>query len=229
MEYIKTMISNLGHYDSDIANAAKKALLLQRKKAIPYLVAALTNPDHVIVAETAQLLGLFREDAVAAVEALVTISFINNPKIRANAIASMGMVAEKADVCIPVLKRHMKDNDINVRRYAVAALGVFAHAANTAVNELLDALKDEDLVVREFSAGILYELGNVPLSRVKYLVNVLRDADPSVHYPITRLLGKIRRNMGMTITELVALEDRVQRDTDYRESHDDFPLLVALS
>jgi HEAT repeat protein len=228
MEHMETMISNLGHYDSDIANAAKMELLLQRKIAIPYLIAALTNPDQVLVAEIAQLLGLFREDAVAAVEALVAISYINNPKIRANAIAALGMIAKKSDICIPVLRRHMQDKDTNVRRYAVAAVGVFEQAANAAVHELLDALKDEDSVVREFAAGILYELGSVPLSRVYFLVKVLRNTDPSVHYLITGLLGKIKRRTGMTIAELVTYEGRIQNVAASQRSIDSFPQRVAL-
>ena len=137
MENIQIVISKLGHYDSDVANKAKKELLLLRNRAIPHLVAALTNPDQIIVAEVTRLLGLFRKDANEAVEALVAISYLNNTKIRANAIASMGLIAEKAEICIPVLRRHRTDYDVNVRRHAIAALGVFGYATHNAMFDLV--------------------------------------------------------------------------------------------
>lgn len=226
---IQAKISNLGNYDTDIANAAKQDLLLQSKIAIPHLVAALTNPDQVIVAEIAQLLGLFRKDAIDAVEALVTISYVNNPRIRANAIASLGLIAEKADICIPILKRYVKDSDINVRRYAVAALGVFGHTASDAVYELVEALEDEDAVVREFAAGILYELGSVPLPLVKRIVRLYKHADPYVRYAIIKLLVRMRLDSGMTISEQVSVADIAPVAAVYSASPRIRPRLTAVS
>lgn len=207
MENIQIMISKLGHYDSDVANDAKKDLLLLRKRAVPHLVAALTNPDQTIVAEVTRLLGLFRKDAIKAVEALVAISYLNNTKIRAHAIASMGLIAEKAEICIPVLRRYRTDCDVNVRRHAIAALGVFDYATHDAKLELVASLKDEDSVVREFAAGILNELGSVPLALVPQIVERLNDENPVVRQSIIRLLGKVSRNTGKSIAELVCFEE----------------------
>ena len=229
MRHIQSMIGYLCSYDREIANAAKKDLLLQRKNAIPHLVTALTNSDQILVAEITQLLGLFRKDAITAVEALVAICYINNPKIRANAIASIGFIAEKAEVCVPVLQRYMKDSDVNVRRYAVAALGVFERDASCAVYELVDALKDEDAVVREFSAGILYELGSMPLSLVKQTVITLKGADPFVRRPIIKLLGKIRRDTGMTIAELISLDIVVPSYVGRQVPHESCSQYAAVS
>jgi HEAT repeat protein len=166
----------------------------------------LTNPDQVIVAEIAQLLGLFRKDAADAVKALVRISFINNTSIRANAIASLGLVAEKDEICIPVLQRFTKDEDVGVRRNAVAALGCFAQAAHTAAQELVEALEDDDAVVREFAAGVLYESGSVPLPLVMQIANLYKNADPFVRYCIIKLLANIRRESETTSAQQFSLE-----------------------
>ena len=232
MENIRIMISKLGHYDSDVANDAKNELLLLRKHAVPHLVVALTNPDQVIVAEVARLLGLFRKDAAEAVEALVTISYLNNTKIRANAIASLALIAEKAGICIPVLKRYTTDNDVNVRRHAIAALGVFGYATHNAMFELVTSLKDEDSVVREFAAGILNELGSVPLPLVPQIVERLNDDNSVVRQSIIRLLGKVSRNTGKTIAELVCFEEWIPSHINLRKYDNyskSYPKLEAVS
>lgn len=206
MDNVAKLVVRVTHYDSYISKVAKQELLLLGKKAVPHLVGALSSSNPVVVTEVTRLLGIFRKDAVDAVEALVTISYINNSKIRANAIASLGLIAEKANVCIPVLKHHLKDEEANIRRHAVAALGVFGHATNSAVYELVDALEDEDPVVREFAAGILYERGSVPIELVKRIVIILGNADTYVRYPLIKLLNKISCTTGLSITDLIAAD-----------------------
>lgn len=210
MDNAAKLIGRIGHYDSSISNTAKQELLLLGKKAVPYLVGALTNSNQEVVAEITRLLGLYRKDAEDAVEALATISYLNNPDIRTSAIASLGLIAEKPAVCIPVLKHHLKSDNVDLRRHAIAALGAFGLAANNTVYELVDALEDEDPVVREFAAGILYERGSLPLQLVKRVMAILAYADPYVRYPIVKLLAKMCKITGLTINELSTVANREQ-------------------
>jgi len=203
MEYVQFMISNLGHYDKDTASKAKKDLLLQGKKAVPHLIAALTNPDQVIVAEIVQLLGFFGKEAKDAVKALVTLTYNHNPYIRAKAIASIGLIAENPKVCIPVLQRFMKDSDVDVRRHAIAALGGFTQDAYAAVVDLVESLEDEDAVVREFAACILLELGSVPWPLAEKIVGLVKEADPYVRYCLNKLLINMRQDSKKTSTKFL--------------------------
>jgi len=209
MIHAQIIIGHLGQYNPETANAAKQALLRQGKSAVPHLVAALTHRDPTVVAEVAQLLGLFGKTARSAVPALVTISYVNNPQIRANAIASLGMIAEQADICTPVLKRYMKDEDVTVRRNTLLALNAFGKAAQDAAGELVDALGDDDRAVREYAAGILYKLGEVPMHFIKPISAVLSDTNPYVRFPIKNFLNRICNRTGMSLSELTDFDEEI--------------------
>lgn len=228
MIHAQIVIGHLGDYNHEIGIAAKKALLQQGKRAVPHLVTALTNQDQKIVAEVAQLLGFFRKDAISAVSALVAVTYINNPTIRANAIASLSMITERAEICIPVIKRYMKDEDVNVRRNAVVALSAFGKAANDAVKELVDALVDEDCKVREFAAGILCELGDLPLNYIKPIMAGLKDVNPYVRFPIKKLLNRVCNRTGMTLSELESIDDDLAECIEYRASFQNLPIYHML-
>ena len=188
MKQIERLINNLSSADSETVKSARNNILQEGETAVPFLVNSLVSSNLILVGEAARLLGFFGKAAIEAVEALVAISYLNNPAVRTKAIASIGLIGEKAEVCIPVLRRYTTDEDINVRRHAIASLGMFGEQGDSAVDELMAALNDDDHVVREFSASVLNGLGGVPLRYMRDLVNVISDVNPAVRLPVTRLV-----------------------------------------
>lgn len=125
MKQIESAIKNLGHTDTEVRTAAKIHLLSCGTIALPYLEEALVDSEPSIIAEVAYLMGQYGKDADRYVKALLAVSYINDTNIRVNAIKSIGLIAEKSEVCIPVLERHLLDEDTQVRKEAMEAIGNF--------------------------------------------------------------------------------------------------------
>lgn len=228
MKDAHTLIENLCHTDVDIVIESKKELLSLGGSVVPYLVSALASRDVKRLIAVVRLLGCLRKEAATATKALITICYVNNPELRANVIAALGMIAENAEECLPVLKRYLKDEDINVRRHAVAALGEFGGTTKKAIHELISALRDNDSVVREFAASILYEIGHVPFHLLPKIFVARKDSNPYVTISINKLLEKIAKENGLSLSDMIKFGYVTTSDSESRDAAQHFPLKAVV-
>lgn len=92
---------------------------------VPRLTRALKDDADVLVrVHAARGLLFFRRDAGSAIPTLVEASAYPDPRLRGQAVLTLGEVGFARKDAVDALLRRVKDKDVGVRRVAVAALPV---------------------------------------------------------------------------------------------------------
>ncbi len=199
-------------------------------KAIPILVAALTNERHDVsieaihgvasAGETAvfaianlldgkNLVGKLNAcDALAAIgpaagsatDRLIDTVSALEPKLRAQAIMALGEIGPPAERSIPVLINALLDADIQVRISAEHSLRRFGKAALPA---LMDGLKSETL--QKSVVPAIAELGSEAAGAVGSLAQLLKSKDSALQRETIIALAAIGPEAKSTTPQLIKL------------------------
>lgn len=116
--------------DPQVARNAISALfVVGDERAVPYLVAALTNVDVEVRRGAISVLGSMRYEARAAVPALTNTLAEGDSLLRAMAARALGDIAVDAEVVVPALDAAVRDSDLRIRFSAARSLGAFGEVA----------------------------------------------------------------------------------------------------
>ena len=199
---IQQHIDALDHSDKAISTHARQWLIHEGAHCLPTLLAALNNSNANIASEIISVIGHYGRAATSAIEVLIVVSQSQNPILRARAVAALGLIGAKPDICLASLTERLNDSDVRVRRLAVAAIGNFGKRARCTAKVLIKiADGDCDAVVREFAVTTLNDIGPLHKSLVPSLTKTLETSDPYSRWTLHRLLNKINQDTDKTAVE----------------------------
>jgi HEAT repeat protein len=164
------------------------------------LVAALDDPDPLVRAGAARVIGNLAPNVPGAVAALIKL-FPEREAIRA--VAEFRAAGAAAAPALTALTRHP---DAAVRRNAVRTLGRIGQAALPALPDLMTLTTgDPEAGVREQSAEAIGELGAAAAAGIPSLVTALRDGDAKVRRDAVRSLGQMGPTARKVLDSVAAL------------------------
>ncbi len=174
----ETLTEQLSHADETLALNASYTLGSLGEKAVPTLIAALSDKENVDRPRNAGY-G-FTTVGEVAVPALLKLSRDPNPQIRARAVDVLGDLGPRARVATPDLIALLQDPDEDVRARVAESLGTVSQNTANAVRPLADILAtDESDFVRRNAALSLARLGPHAQEAIPELANAMRDGN---HY-----------------------------------------------
>ncbi|HMF17130.1 MAG TPA: HEAT repeat domain-containing protein, partial [Gemmataceae bacterium] len=171
------LIKALGDKNEDVRQAAVEAVSKMGQPAVPALIEALENTDHVVRNHAAQALGEIGADAKAAIPGLKKLMLAEDAAEKGTlnlAADALGKIGKDA---IGALNDALKDNRENVRVVSLAALG---RVGAPAVPALVDALGDKRVDVRRMAAQVLMPMRISDKMVVLGLTFALKDQDDQV-------------------------------------------------
>jgi HEAT repeat protein len=165
-EQVSAFTGLLGDADPTIRRLAVEAIKGMRREDQIAAIAKLTpllSPDQedkpTNRAALARMLGLWKQDAAAAVEALASAAKTDpDPDVRSACLAALANVAAP-DQSATLLAAGLSDTDANVRTVATTRLRQLRAAAAPAAKELAAALADSDPRVSDGAATALVSIG----------------------------------------------------------------------
>jgi HEAT repeat protein len=156
------------------------------RAAGPELVAALSDPDHLVRGVAVRAAGALAPDLAGAVPQLVRLF----PDV--NAIRAVSRFGAAGRPAVGPLTELLKSEDPVLRRQAARALGKLGPISLPAVGELVRLLRsDPDALVREHAAEALGDIGPEAAAGVPALVGALKDPVPRVRRDAVRSLGQM--------------------------------------
>ncbi|KOR32928.1 hypothetical protein TI05_04130 [Achromatium sp. WMS3] len=205
---IPDLVKTLADRDSDVCNAAAKALgqidpqwqqSEGAKIAITDLIKKLANKSWWFVrALAAKALGNIGEPAKVAIPDLVKALADRHSNVRAAAAKALGQIGVPAKVAIPDLVKALADRHSNVRAAAAEALDQIdpqwqqSEGAKIAITDLIKKLANKSWwFVRALAAKALGNIGEPAKVAIPDLVKALADRHSNVRAAAADALDKI--------------------------------------
>jgi len=166
-----------------------RALRQIGKVAVPALMSALNDPDHMVKRQAAQ--ALWGTDVVA-LPALLKALKDSDGQVRSGAAFAIGGIRGIGSESVQALIEALRDQDSRVRRGAAFSLVGIGHLGNTAIPALTEALKDEDGDVRSSAARAIGALSPASSVAVPALIDALKDrSDADLRENVTDALIRL--------------------------------------
>ncbi|MDQ7780410.1 MAG: HEAT repeat domain-containing protein [Planctomycetota bacterium] len=157
----------------EMRNAAAYVIVYfgpEAREAVADLTALLE--DKVARCYAVHALGAIRDQAAAAVPALVKCLDDSDASFRAAVAGALGSVGPKAEAALAPLLKTLGDSKANVRAAAAGALGAIKSARP--VPDLIKAMNDDDDRVKDAAMQALGEIGPPAAEAVPALVEMMR-------------------------------------------------------
>jgi len=139
-----------------IARRAAWALgCVRTEKALPPLMAVLTNEHHHAHTTVIDVIGYLGTNAGPAIPTLLRYLEDPDPKKADEAAQSLGAISLQPALVVAALARHLEDRNMERRPSAVRALSRFGREAQPAVPALLRILNDTDWNLRELATNAI--------------------------------------------------------------------------
>jgi HEAT repeat protein len=152
-------------------------------------------------------------DAASAVQTVADLAKGTNDEVRAQAIGTLGKIANSSPVAITALTNALSDSFQPVRATAVRSLAEIGPAAKDAMPALIQAWGTEaNTSVRKGIIDAFGLIGSNAEAAVPVLMAVLKDKDPSLRWGAARSLGRIGPG---AVKALPALESVAADEADY--------------
>jgi HEAT repeat protein len=154
--------------------------------AVERLVQALADADEEVRESAVEALGNIGPKAVPA---LLSALKSGKVRIRAGALAAMGLQPAQAKVLVPEMIKAVKDTSPEVRCGAVSSLGHMGREARSAVPVLIKALCDGNRDVRLSTLYAMVRLGPVAEAAAPTLVGIVKTQDEQLSRIAAYALG----------------------------------------
>lgn len=170
---------------------------------IPFLVAALDDPDSRVRLRTVQIaeqLGQFSSEMTAS---MVRALYDHDFNVRFAAAQSLKQLEWVSDKVITTLLNTLSDSDPRMRSWSAESLGQLGQTRKEVVTGLLGVLNDDDSEVRRAAVESLGQLGQANDKVITALLYSLHDDDVGVCSAAAESLGKLGQATDKVITALL--------------------------